>query len=1236
MKKFTRFIVTVAALFGAIACTTDATNDVAVQLGNNEGQTVISLSLEASRTQLGEKAGDLYPQLWSEGDKISVNGVESSALTAEQAGSAVAQFNVTATAPYCIAYPATSGGQVLFAEKQAHVDNTTFGSGVSTMYAYSESGMGVQMNHLTGVLKIGVTGSAKLALAQISNANRQPIAGAFDFDFVKGEIANASTSAKEVIEYSFGEGVQLSSEPTYLHVAVPAGVYDELYITLYDIEGGVMYATVKSDATKPLVAGNIREFKNNIAYAANESVFVVKDKVSLLDFASKAATLEKDVLFVADVDMAGEAWTPIEGYANTVRGNGYAIKGLTAPLFGTTNASIKGLHLRDVNITESADPNIGAFARKINATDDAAPVIENCSASGAISVNCTGAVTIANTYSSFAIGGFVGCVKGVSFDSCVNNINIDVDSVISTANKTVIYPSIAGIVGLIDAHTRTNSEVIISNLTNCENGGNIDVAMPRLGGTSEYENVVISYVAGVAARFKSANNACSVENLTNRGNITLSGYHGQGLFNSEDTDAVNYEDIDSCLAGVVGHLEITNGTNLANYGTISYTSGASRMHYIGGVAGLCGKSAVLRNLNNYGKIDLSTDTKMVSLHLGGVIAHTIAGSKLSDSNNSGEISVKCKTVGGGVHRYFRVGGVSAFADGSITNCHNLASGKVVCESSISKSGNWRDVCIAGTIAYKESNPVKDSSNNAPIYAKMTMAGGANDDSKRITVGGVIGISAQPCDNVTNNGRVEVWGTHHKLCVGGVIGDMNYAGDKKVGGYHLNGKVVLRGSTTVAYTSYIGGVAGYAKGTMTDVTVSENGGLTIGDDTTAATFTKISYIGGCFGYIEKTADCAISSVTNKGAVYVSGNPADTYYIGGVAGYALMPIHTADNYGKLSVCNLAEGGKRYIAGICPYLNYGGSKLVNHESADIDVTILKGSNTYIAGICGYVSANGEDFINKGDITVNGSISALTLISGAYSHSTLSNSFLTRIANEGNITINAECAGDTRIAGLQGDSNTIQNWTDCYNKGNITFSATAKATKALRIGGLMAYSRNANIIQTLNNCYNSGNITIEKGAAISCVEYVGGIFGDASHVAPVIENKILNLGNLNIDNDGNTAGNVYVGGIVGHTSVSIANADCYCEINCDNGITNKGWITGSARATGSVVASSCNIGGEIVEFDSSDFTAKRVPLSSDNFYLHIYGSGADTDWSNTSDYDGCNALTQKPEAPQIVIPAI
>ena len=81
MKQIYKFLLVAAALF-AYSCVTDTTEDLGVGLGNNGGLTEITLSLEASRTQLGEKAGEVYPLYWSEGDAISANGVASAALSA--------------------------------------------------------------------------------------------------------------------------------------------------------------------------------------------------------------------------------------------------------------------------------------------------------------------------------------------------------------------------------------------------------------------------------------------------------------------------------------------------------------------------------------------------------------------------------------------------------------------------------------------------------------------------------------------------------------------------------------------------------------------------------------------------------------------------------------------------------------------------------------------------------------------------------------------------------------------------------------------------------------------------------------------------------------------------------------------------------------------------------------------------------------------------------------------------
>ena len=108
MKNLTKIFMAVAVAMFAFACVTDTTEDLGIEVGKGGGNTQITLSLEESRTQLGEKADGLYPVYWSEGDAIAVNGAISAPLAAEAAGqsSATFQINGDVAYPYCVVYPA--------------------------------------------------------------------------------------------------------------------------------------------------------------------------------------------------------------------------------------------------------------------------------------------------------------------------------------------------------------------------------------------------------------------------------------------------------------------------------------------------------------------------------------------------------------------------------------------------------------------------------------------------------------------------------------------------------------------------------------------------------------------------------------------------------------------------------------------------------------------------------------------------------------------------------------------------------------------------------------------------------------------------------------------------------------------------------------------------------------------------------------------------------------------------
>ena len=942
MKHLTKLLVVAVALF-AYSCATDTTEEIGVNAG---GQTLITLTLEDSRTQLGELAGETYPLYWSEGDQISVNGVASTPLTASQAGKTSATFAVDGVhTDLNVAYPATVANKVLFASQQTHKDNTTFGKGVTTLYGVGSADEGVTLNHLTGVLKIGVTGSATLTHAQISTINRAPIAGAFAIDFTSG-VVTPSKEATATINYSFGDGVALSSTPTYMHIAVPAGQYDELYVTLYDNANGVMYATVKAGESKPLTAGNVRIFSKAIAYAPNTVLYVVKDVASLKALPSATT----DAVLICDIDLSNEDWTPLEGYSATLNGNGYAIKGLKAPLFGTTTASIKGLHLEGVNITSTGKAVVGALACHYKGDS-----LTNCSASGNLTVDLSGVTEYVT------VGGMVGLVGQINSDgtnlvksklieNLTNNVNVEVDGDIS-ANTTAGL-NVGGFAGRVN----------VENATNILNNGNVTakstlktgVTANYFGGTFGYfmpgtENVISNIantghitvggtfakktqVAGCAGHFGFASNNTSLNGVSNSGNIKISKNTSVGgefdvagiagvvaIKNTDNAKAVNSGNVtieEGCtstgslyVGGCYGWTDKVI-TNLSNSGTLTISGGPYKDSRIGGVFGLTKQAT--SSVTNSGKLVLDGFSAGES-YIGGCVGYESTQKTLDGLNNSGAIELK----GVNTTAITLVGGCLATfnndSGGTIKNSTNKGAIYVDNETTVGAQ-----LIIAGCLARlnkHNSGKMVNLTNDAPITAEPksttthlyvggvgSYINGSNDHQnlintakgvitvKKTQVGGaleVAGVIAQVQDTtieLLNNGDVEVEGVSVKsnAIIAGVIAHPNnYARND-----HENNGDVSVDATVTGYMC-VGGVEG-GSGNDIKTRFVNTGDINISSTTTVGSYMRV---GGLTGYLTGTTQLASN---DKGGCYNTGNvtfsgtagdggDSDTFYMGGAVGY-----------------------------------------------------------------------------------------------------------------------------------------------------------------------------------------------------------------------------------------------------------------------------------------------------------------------------------------------------------------
>ena len=929
MKHFSRLLFAAVALC-AYACATDVTEDLGISLSGT--QTSISLSLEQSRTQLGSEVDGYYPLYWSEGDKISVNGVESTEAAIDTSNASSATFNVTATAPYCVAYPVAAEGQVLFAEQQSHAGNGSFGAGVATMYGYGESALSLELKHLTGVLKIGVKGSVVLKKAQISTIDRAPIAGAFDIDFQSGEVTPTEAS-KQVIEYSFGEGVQLSDEATYLHVAVPAGVYDELYVTLYDAEGGIMYATVEANKKKPLTVGNVRNFAGAIEYVANADVFVISDAASLQKFAADVTAaggvFTKDVVLVNDVDASSIEWTSLtwnsltDGKRCTFNGNGYAIKGLKAPLFDILTANVKGLHLEDVNISSTAT-YAGALANQLGG------VVENCTTSGVID------------YNSSASGAFVGGIAGIAIDGASFYNVTNYCAINPKKNHQLLYPG--GICGCIGSAATTviNNVVVFDN---CHNKGDITILAGK-GSTSRN-----TYAGGILGSYHkpltmtNCTNSGDIEHqLVNTKNSNVGGLIGrtytgavitiENCSNSGNISsyATSYENTQ--IGGCFGYLSsLANCTlkNISNSGNITINAKATKALQGGGIAGYITsipKTGVAGNFTNTGNVTVNGETA-TSACAGGCFGYLGIGAPTIDKMvNSGTVENLATTT-----TFSCCGGIVGYLPGDSSESANL--------SNFTNKGTVTLGGAVGTRAYlggiagyfvsqsdgctNVSNFTNEATATVTMKADFAVADAAKTDDKP-SVGGVFGLNSyNHLTNVTNEAQL-IWAEEGKatsspaqneLLVGGAIGQHYYG---KINTLTNKGAIVFKADNR-DHHHHLGGVIGQLGAYGHAVTGLYNSG----DITLEATCgTKRCRLGGLVGVLYRSD---ISECLNAGTItYNALKTSNQMFIAGAIGYSYTG--SGDNLNTINVKNKGKviinegtgtaGADIRIAGIIGYMN------------------------------------------------------------------------------------------------------------------------------------------------------------------------------------------------------------------------------------------------------------------------------------------------------------------------------
>ena len=235
---------------------------------SHENCSTLTISLESSRTSLGAKVGESYPVFWSEGDRISINGMASSEAVIDASNRSVATFSIasTPTKPYHITYPYSeelsgAAAKVLFPAEQSYTEGS-FAQGYAPMCGYAASGSNeIKLKHLATILRFPIKAANEnitLEKVVITSRNGVKISGVFDVDCTTATIV-AGEEAENRITYSLPEGFVLSADKeSTLYITLPAVEVGSCTIEFIESSGKKM---VCSWSGKNVTAGIVKEFE---------------------------------------------------------------------------------------------------------------------------------------------------------------------------------------------------------------------------------------------------------------------------------------------------------------------------------------------------------------------------------------------------------------------------------------------------------------------------------------------------------------------------------------------------------------------------------------------------------------------------------------------------------------------------------------------------------------------------------------------------------------------------------------------------------------------------------------------------------------------------------------------------------------------------------------------------------------------------------------------------------------
>ena len=1008
MKKFYVILGLALGMLTA-ACSTDTTQDVLPQPQN---EVVLGVTLDdSSRTQIGEEIPGGYTVVWSEGDRLSVNGKTSSEVKPADVGTRSAQFTVQdVTAPYHVFYPAEAVKGydaendyfVVYSPSEQEYTDKSFADKIAIMAGVAEeAGQPITLTHLFSFIKVSIAKGDNVDLHSVTIESLDEATVSGELWVAPGDTESWALGC-DYIHIVGKDGIPYNNGVAEVIFAVPAREYGNGFkVTIEDKTGKAMSRTAYTTDGVTLKGGEVLAMPTLTYKGETQKGIVIRTAAELVAFhaAAKAGDYsaylndEDEVVLGADIDMTGIDWEWTAGnFAGTFNGKGYKIKNWTAdrPLFCIVTGTLKNIIIdksctftaATESMTATGDKQCAFIAEKINPTGKA--------------INCTnfGGVTASEINNgTHRVAGLFGAGYGYIAD-CRNYGNITV-----TNNKDFEKNlMVGGVVAYYNTNASTKDYFGKDFLVNCANYGNITVEFPE---TVQPKNVYVGGVLGTTAYHKSTE---AVEH----GRITDCYNFGNVKYHFKKLAGGTYGNV----GGVIGYAE-ANIQYCYNYGKVEYTVPVGERTVGGTRPGVGGVVATATYTvywcENYGEVNVegvwaggTDDAAGAGAYAGAVFGGVVGCAGIFDVTDSTEKVKNCTNYGKFTTKYYCLAtGGTASSQGGVVGYSQMAVEDCSNEGVVDINTYNKNTYVGGVVGNSPYNVTRCDNNGNVSLTLMGMTA----EKANFRAGGVVGYCTKTISNCNNTGTVTT------TCDGvEVTGITIYSASVVGDGYVIDGCSNSGSNTTniktkTAYsTLYTAGVAGYSRTSVSNCTMSGSHTLNTDDSkasvrcagivgqiitregedtvisncsttetakvTLSTSNSKANYAAGIIG----NCNNGIDGCTNKATISVKINNQLTgtgiTYIAGVAGLQKVTMNDCHNYGTITA-DMAESTSPLYAGTVLGMNYSENATAQKCSNSGTMTITNAGNTENIGLMVGVNEGTIDdatMTNTGKVVVNG----------------------------------------------------------------------------------------------------------------------------------------------------------------------------------------------------------------------------------------------------------------------------